>query len=43
MELVVTKGGWVDDALYEKKWSVEPEGWIWYGVSRNTLPFLQGY
>ena len=39
MDLIKMRGGYVAHAWYEKKWSVETEGWVWYRVSKkDTLP-----
>ena len=42
MDFIKMKGGSVMNAWYEKKWSVDTEGWIWYSVSK-TLSLLQSY
>jgi len=49
MDLIRNQGGSVDHGLDERKWTIETEGWIWYGVSKpppfdratNGLPLLQ--
>lgn len=42
LDLIKIRGGYVNHAWYEKKWSVDAEGWIWYGVSK-TLSLSQSY